>query len=133
MQQTLATVASCLKPGGVCLATVVDYRALAQLASAASKSSPSLPTAPSDDASAAAAAANGVSFGNGAFEVSLTTGAAAQLQALVQEYDNNKHDQGDASAATNAEGTEPWGIEYLFSLGDAVQVRQVFETSMCEK
>jgi len=110
VQQTLATVASCLKPGGVCLATVVDYRALAQLARQAS-------TFPS---------AEGVSFGNGAFEVSLTTGAATQLQALVQEYENNKMKnkiKEDTSESEAPDGkVEPWGIEYLFSLGDAVQV-----------
>lgn len=107
MQQTLATVASCLKPGGVCLATVVDYRALAQLARQAS-SSPS---------------AEGVSFGNCAFEVSLTTGAAARLQALVQEYENKTKAKEDESERDAPDGNvEPWGIEYLFSLGDAVQV-----------
>jgi hypothetical protein len=107
VQQTLATVAACLKLGGVCLATVVDARALAQLA-----------TQPA----VAAPAAADVAFGNGAFEVCLTAAAAQRLQALAQGSA-----QGSAQGAKEANGTSsgpaasPWGVAYLFSLGDAVQ------------
>jgi hypothetical protein len=99
VQQTLATVAACLKQGGVCLATVVDARALAQLA-----------TQPA----VAAPAAADVAFGNGAFEVCLTAAAAQRLQALAQG-------SAQASAQGSGPAASPWGVAYLFSLGDAVE------------
>lgn len=107
MQQTLATVAACLKPGGVCLATVVDARALAQLAAQSSAAQ-----------SCGKPNAADVSFGNGAFEVRLTAAAAQRLQALAQ----GRAAQDSGSEAANGGGPgAPWGVEYLFSLGDAVQ------------
>lgn len=97
--EVLDTMATLTGPGSVVLITTVDYRALAH----------GVPSRPN----VSGLGGDRLSFGNKEFAVTMNLSAAAQLR----RYYSSVWVQG----AEAAEASDGFGMEYSFSLGDAVQ------------
>jgi hypothetical protein len=119
--RTLNLCASSLKEGGVVLATIIDSRALVEgLARATTDATTSTAVSSSSNSSSSSLTSSSssethVEFGNGVFKVQAL---AAQAQALASAHTKEEEEEKEKHGAKCCS----WGIEYLFSLGDAVQV-----------